>query len=109
MNSGLGDVHNLAYKIAAVLDGKAKDSLLETYEAERQHVATINSIQSVKNGQKIFSLLKTMGIGNDLVQARKNLYASIRDPKKQQMIHEGIEGQREHFDNVSVLRNDALH
>jgi len=35
MNTGIGDAINLAWKLAAVLQGKADDSLLETYEAER--------------------------------------------------------------------------
>jgi 2-polyprenyl-6-methoxyphenol hydroxylase-like FAD-dependent oxidoreductase len=35
MNTGLGDAVNLAWKLAAVLDGRAHESLLDTYEAER--------------------------------------------------------------------------
>ena len=101
LNSGLGDVHNLAYKIAFVLRGEARDSLLDTYDAERRHVAIVNSVQSVKNGKKIFELLKTLGMGDDLVQARQNLHASLEDPNKKRQIDKGVEDQREHFDNVS--------
>jgi 2-polyprenyl-6-methoxyphenol hydroxylase-like FAD-dependent oxidoreductase len=35
MNTGIGDAVNLAWKLAAVLDGGAADSLLDTYELER--------------------------------------------------------------------------
>jgi hypothetical protein len=35
MNTGIGDAVNLAWKLAAVLDGSARDSLLATYEPER--------------------------------------------------------------------------
>jgi 2-polyprenyl-6-methoxyphenol hydroxylase-like FAD-dependent oxidoreductase len=35
MNTGIGDAVNLAWKLAAVLNGGAHDSLLETYEPER--------------------------------------------------------------------------
>src|SRR6266508_5360675 len=35
MNTGIGDAVNLAWKLAAVLNGGARDSLLATYEAER--------------------------------------------------------------------------
>jgi 2-polyprenyl-6-methoxyphenol hydroxylase-like FAD-dependent oxidoreductase len=103
LNSGLADVHNLAYKIAAVHKGWANDTILETYQSERQHVAEVNSKQSVKNGKKIFGLLKTLGTAGagDIATARKNLYATIHDPKKKKKIDEGIEDQREHFDNVS--------
>jgi 2-polyprenyl-6-methoxyphenol hydroxylase-like FAD-dependent oxidoreductase len=35
MNTGIGDAVNLAWKLAAVLNGDARDSLLATYEPER--------------------------------------------------------------------------
>lgn len=84
-----------------VLKGAAADGLLDTYESDRRHVAIVNSMQSVKNGQEIFRLLKLLGIGDDVAQARKNLYTSLKDPTKTKLIDQGIEGQREHFDNVS--------
>jgi 2-polyprenyl-6-methoxyphenol hydroxylase-like FAD-dependent oxidoreductase len=109
LNSGLADVHNLAYKIAAVHKGWADNKILDTYQSERQHVAEVNSKQSVKNGKKIFGLLKTLGTAgtDDIATARKNLYATIRDPKKKRKIDEGIEDQREHFDNVSYHKTSV--
>lgn len=103
LNSGLADVHNLAYKIAAVHRGWASDSILDTYHAERRPVAQINSTQSVKNGQKVFGLLKALGTtsSSNLAESRRNLYQSIHDPDKKATIDKGVEGQREHFDNVS--------
>jgi hypothetical protein len=38
-NTGIHDAHNLAWKLAAVLDGQAGDELLSTYEDERKPVA----------------------------------------------------------------------
>ena len=35
MNTGIGDAVNLAWKLAAVLNGAARESLLDTYEPER--------------------------------------------------------------------------
>ena len=100
-------MHNLAYKIAFVHRGIASDSILDTYTAERRHVAEVNSRQSVKNGQKIFSLLRVLGTAGSknvsVAEARRNLYAAIHDSERKKMIDEGIEGQREHFDNVSGL------
>jgi len=40
MNTGLGDAINLAWKLAAVLQGRAEDALLDTYQAERRAFAT---------------------------------------------------------------------
>ncbi len=36
MNSGLRDAHNLAWKLAAVLNKRAGPGLLDTYEQERK-------------------------------------------------------------------------
>ena len=40
MLTGLGDVENLAWKLALVIGGQADAALLETYEAERRPLAT---------------------------------------------------------------------
>jgi 2-polyprenyl-6-methoxyphenol hydroxylase-like FAD-dependent oxidoreductase len=39
MNTGLLDAHNLAWKLAAVAAGQARDDLIDTYGAERGPVA----------------------------------------------------------------------
>jgi 2-polyprenyl-6-methoxyphenol hydroxylase-like FAD-dependent oxidoreductase len=39
MNTGLQDAHNLAFKLADVLQGRRKDRWLDRYEAERRPVA----------------------------------------------------------------------
>jgi 4,5-epoxidase len=38
MNTGLGDADNLAWKLALVVQGRASEELLDTYEAERRPV-----------------------------------------------------------------------
>ncbi|GGZ88930.1 FAD-dependent oxidoreductase [Streptomyces subrutilus] len=45
-NTGIQDAHNLAWKIAAVLDGSAGAGLLDTYEAERLPVAQATSLRA---------------------------------------------------------------
>ena len=82
--------------------GRAGDSLLDSYQSERRQIALVNSTQSVKNGKKIFSFLKTLGTAgmDDVEAARANLERSIHSPEKQEMIAAEIKGQREHFDNV---------
>ncbi|MGW0885824.1 FAD-dependent monooxygenase [Streptomyces sp. NPDC002671] len=42
LNTGIQDAHNLAWKLAAVLTGRAPDSLLDTYEAERRPIGQFN-------------------------------------------------------------------
>jgi 2-polyprenyl-6-methoxyphenol hydroxylase-like FAD-dependent oxidoreductase len=41
MNTGLQDAANLGWKLAAVLHGRARESLLDTYEAERHPVGRL--------------------------------------------------------------------
>jgi len=103
LNTGIADVHNLAYKIAAAQQGWGSEKLLDSYGAERRHPAVINASQSVKNGKEIFSFLKTLGVAGieDVNEARQSLYRSIHEHSKKKMIAEHVEGQREHFDNVS--------
>lgn len=42
MNTGIQDGHNLAWKLAAVLDGQAAPRLLDTYEPERRAAAEVS-------------------------------------------------------------------
>ena len=49
LNTGVQDVHNLAWKIAAVLRGKADDRLLDSYHAERQPFGQIVTQNSLAN------------------------------------------------------------
>jgi hypothetical protein len=105
LNCGLADVHNLAYKVASVHREVASPSILSTYTAERRGVADSYSKQSVKNGKEIFALLqslKTAGV-EDVAQARRNMMDALADPAQHAKIVAGIEGQREHFDNVSAI------
>ena len=39
MNTGIGDAENLAWKLAMVINGRAGERLLDTYEAERRPIA----------------------------------------------------------------------
>jgi 2-polyprenyl-6-methoxyphenol hydroxylase-like FAD-dependent oxidoreductase len=39
MNTGIQDAHNLAWKLALVIEGKATDALLDTYQEERLPIA----------------------------------------------------------------------
>lgn len=104
LNSGLADVHNLAFKVADVLNGVARDTLLDSYTKERRQVAIVNSRQSVKNGQTIFGLLKALGTAgvHDITEARRNMMVAINDDERRKAIEAGVEDQREHFDNLGL-------
>lgn len=58
MNTGIGDVHNLCWKLAGVLRGWAGPKLLDTYEAERHPVAHQVFHQAVANTQLMIEVGK---------------------------------------------------
>jgi len=49
LNCGVQDVHNLAWKLAAVLSGRAADALLDTYETERRPIAAFYTAHALEN------------------------------------------------------------
>ena len=53
LNTGVQDVHNLAWKLAAVLRGAAGPALLGTYHDERQPIGRAITDQSLNNSQSM--------------------------------------------------------
>ncbi len=101
LNTGVGDAHNLAWKMAGVLKGWAWPGLLDSYEPERQKVAQNNADFSVDNASKLFSImvatqsLMPAGKQSSIEQLRSN-------PKKWAEVEKGIEDQRDHFDGLAL-------
>lgn len=85
---------------------------MDTYDSDRRHIALVNSAQSIKNGIKIFKMLKTFGLNDsDVEVARANLFKSLDDSEHKILIDEEVEGQQEHFDNACpfTLNNKPLY
>ncbi len=66
MNTGIGDAVNLAWKLAAVLDTRFADSLLDSYETERIGFAQ----RLVATTDRIFTLVTAQGRLARLVRTR---------------------------------------
>jgi len=66
MNTGIGDAINLAWKLAAVVAGRAPDNLLDTYEAERIGFAR----RLVATTDRAFSLATADGALADVLRTR---------------------------------------
>ncbi|MFC8084900.1 FAD-dependent oxidoreductase [Streptomyces sp. NPDC057340] len=66
-NTGIQDAHNLAWKLAAVLEGWAGEGLLDTYDTERRPVAEATSARaahrSVEHSHPGFAPPPAMGGG----------------------------------------------
>jgi hypothetical protein len=66
MNTGIGDAVNLAWKLAAVLNGGAADSLLDTYEPERIGFAR----RLVATTDRVFTIATQQGLLARFVRTR---------------------------------------
>ena len=66
MNTGIGDAINLAWKLAAVLGGRAPDALLDSYEPERIAFAR----RLVNTTDRVFTLATAEGRIAELVRTR---------------------------------------
>jgi 2-polyprenyl-6-methoxyphenol hydroxylase-like FAD-dependent oxidoreductase len=66
MNTGIGDAINLAWKLAAVIAGRAPDELLDSYEAERIGFAR----RLVATTDRVFSFATSEGPIADFVRTR---------------------------------------
>ena len=62
LTSGIQDCHNLAWKVAAVLDGVAADSLLDTYDPERRSSVQRNVDRSVENALNHLTIGEALGL-----------------------------------------------
>lgn len=66
-NSGIQDVDNLCWKLAAVIDGTAKKELLETYNDERLYAADENISNSTRSTDFITPKSQTSRVFRDAV------------------------------------------
>nr|WP_314074253.1 FAD-dependent monooxygenase [uncultured Roseococcus sp.] len=74
MNTGIADAINLAWKLAAVLKGQAPDSLLDSYQQERQAFAR----QLVETTDRVFTFVTAEGRFANVVRTRiAPVFASI--------------------------------
>lgn len=64
MNTGIGDAVNLAWKLAAVLRGRAPQALLDSYEAERIAFAR----KLVETTDRVFSFVTAQGGAADFMR-----------------------------------------
>ena len=82
MNTGIGDAENLAWKLALVVTGRAGDSLLDTYQAERRPIGA--KVLGTTSGTT--NLILSAGTGARFL--RDHLVPLIDRPFAQQMIAE---------------------
>jgi 2-polyprenyl-6-methoxyphenol hydroxylase-like FAD-dependent oxidoreductase len=93
LNTGLGDVLDLGWKIAANLDGWGGEGLLQAYEAERRAVAKRNLAQALAHLKVDQSMPREPNLlepGERGDQARERLSSFIKEHKPRMLISDGI-------------------
>lgn len=100
LNSGVQDVHGLAWKLAAVEKGWARPKLLDSYESERRPVARNNADQSLRNALELIEIPQALGVIED--PSVERMRATLADPKARAGVEAAIESQAEHFDMLGL-------
>ena len=102
LNTGIGDIHNLLWKIAAVHQGSANEELLNTYEAERRPIAERNAQASLENAFKMFDVFMALGIDPDKEVSARNLDAALNSAESLASIETAINNQATHFNMIGL-------
>jgi 2,4-dichlorophenol 6-monooxygenase len=76
LNTGVHDAHNLAWKLAWDISGRAPAVLLDTYEAERRPVGIANTEHSVKNFDGLMDVYAALGLPRSGARALQALAGS---------------------------------
>ncbi|CAI9761716.1 unnamed protein product [Fraxinus pennsylvanica] len=94
MNTGIQDAHNLAWKLASVINGIAPPSILSTYEMERKQIARFNTALSLQNFKAAMAVPAALGldpaIANAVHKTINNTVGSILPSELQRAFLDGI-------------------
>lgn len=84
MNTGIGDAHNLAWKIAYLIQGYADQTLLDSYEQERKPLAQTTIDWSVINANRLRTIFQSLIDGNS------------------NAFYEGLKEQAKHINHIGL-------
>lgn len=101
LNTGIGDAHNLAWKLAGVLNGWAKTDIIDSYEAERRPVAIRNADQSLENARNL-AALQALECPEEIWREGDRFEAWMAEDDRAGRIGQAVERQREHFNSISL-------
>lgn len=102
LNTGIGDIDNLTWKIAAVEAGWASPAILDSYDAERRGIAQTNMGQSLANAFRIRTLFDALGYGPDQAVDAETFAARLSDPNARARVDEAMAFQKDHFDSLRL-------
>jgi len=100
LNTGVQDVHDLAWQLGFAAAGRAGPGLLDRYEAERLPVARTNAEQSLRNAMKLLQVPQALGLEG--APTAQQLRAALADPAVRARTRAAIADQAEHFDMLGL-------
>jgi 2,4-dichlorophenol 6-monooxygenase len=68
LNTAVQDVHNLAWKLAAMLRGQAGEALLDSYETERRPIAAFCTAHALENAGRHAPIGTALGLGPGMTE-----------------------------------------
>jgi len=95
LNTGVQDVQNLVWKIAAVEAGWAPPGLLDTYEQERRPVAQRNADVSLQNALRLMEVYQALANVDPAARTAGTVPPSAE-------LATAIANQAEHFDQLGL-------
>ena len=102
LNTGVADVHNLVWKLAAVEQGRVSPGLLATYGSERRPVAQLNADKSLENAVRLLEVFVACGATGTAAESRAAFDAALATAEGRAAIAAAVEGQEEHFDLLGL-------
>lgn len=102
LNTGVADIDNLTWKIAALEAGQAGPGLLDSYEGERKLVAESNMGQSLTNSLRMRVLAEALGYGPDGTVDPQAFAARLADPASRARVADAVAFQKDHFDSLRL-------
>lgn len=103
MNTGVADAHNLAWKLAFVLNHGLSDSLLDTYYEERAPIAKRNIEWSSENAKRYFDIYKAIHAGDT-----ETLKIKLHEQQKNHLNYEGLDLGFIYHSKAVQSENDQL-
>jgi 2,4-dichlorophenol 6-monooxygenase len=99
LNTGVEDVENLTWKLAAVIRGQGGAGLLDSYETECRPIALRNTRQSVRNYARTMEVADAIGANGTPAQFRRALeeLRTTPDHARFARIQSAVDAQIEHF------------
>jgi 2,4-dichlorophenol 6-monooxygenase len=108
LNCAVQDAHNLAWKLAAVLDGHADEQLLDTYQSERRLIAAQYVAHALENAGRNMMVSNALGltVGQARDQAREQMRLWQEDSPegrlKREAVNDAVQANAEDFSQINV-------